>query len=148
MPERIEGEFITHSAAETRALGKRLGEALSAGDVITLNGDLGTGKTVLTKGIAEGLGIYEPVTSPTFTIVQEYHGGRLPLYHFDVYRVADESEMEEAGFDEYLFNGGGVSVIEWPELIPGILPAHRIDITIEKDLSADFDYRKITVKYL
>ena len=130
---------------DTYALGKRLGEAAKAGDVFCLNGDLGVGKTVFTQGFACGLGITEPVTSPTFTIVQEYDGGRLPLYHFDVYRIGDVSEMDEVGYEDY-FYGGGVTLIEWSSLISEILPPHVTEVTIEKDLSQGFDYRKITVE--
>ena len=132
---------------DTYALGKRLGEAAKAGDVFCLNGDLGVGKTVFTQGFACGLGITEPVNSPTFTIVQEYDGGRLPLYHFDVYRIGDVSEMDEIGYED-CFYGEGVCLIEWSQLIPEILPEHVIRIRIEKDLSQGFDYRKITVEGL
>lgn len=130
---------------ETYALGKSLGEAAKAGDVICLNGDLGVGKTVFTQGFAEGLGITEPVNSPTFTIVQEYDDGRLPLYHFDVYRIGDVSEMDEIGYEDY-FYGEGVCLIEWSNLIEEILPERVISVTIEKDLQKGFDYRKITVE--
>ena len=130
---------------ETYALGKSLGEAAKAGDVICLNGDLGVGKTVFTQGFADGLGITEPVNSPTFTIVQEYDDGRLPLYHFDVYRIGDVSEMDEIGYEDY-FYGEGVCLIEWSNLIEEILPERVISVTIEKDLQKGFDYRKITVE--
>ena len=130
---------------ETYALGKSLGEAAKAGDVICLNGDLGVGKTVFTQGFADGLEITEPVNSPTFTIVQEYDDGRLPLYHFDVYRIGDVSEMDEIGYEDY-FYGEGVCLIEWSNLIEEILPEHVISVTIEKDLEKGFDYRKITVE--
>ncbi len=130
---------------ETYALGKSLGEAAKPGDVICLNGDLGVGKTVFTQGFADGLSITEPVNSPTFTIVQEYHDGRLPLYHFDVYRIGDISEMDEVGYEDYFF-GEGVCLIEWSNLIEEILPDHMISVTIEKDLQKGFDYRKITVE--
>lgn len=132
-------------AEETYALGKRLGEQAKPGGVFCLNGDLGVGKTVFTQGFAAGLGITEPVSSPTFTIVQQYEDGRLPLYHFDVYRIGDVSEMDEVGCEDY-FYGDGVSLIEWAELIAEILPERRTEITIEKDLSRGFDYRKITVE--
>ena len=108
-------------------------------------GDLGVGKTVFTQGLAAGLGIEEPISSPTFTIVQEYDEGRLPFYHFDVYRIGDISEMDEIGFEDYIY-GEGVSLIEWANLIEEILPEHRIDIAIEKDLTQGFDYRKITIE--
>ncbi|MBQ5599538.1 MAG: tRNA (adenosine(37)-N6)-threonylcarbamoyltransferase complex ATPase subunit type 1 TsaE [Lachnospiraceae bacterium] len=130
---------------ETYALGKSLGEAAKPGDVICLNGDLGVGKTVFTQGFADGLAITEPVNSPTFTIVQEYHDGRLPLYHFDVYRIGDISEMDEVGYEDYFF-GEGVCLIEWSYLIEEILPDHMTSVTIEKDLQKGFDYRKITVE--
>ena len=130
---------------ETYALGKSLGEAAKPGDVICLNGDLGVGKTVFTQGFAAGLAITEPVNSPTFTIVQEYHDGRLPLYHFDVYRIGDISEMDEVGYEDY-FYGEGVCLIEWSNLIEEILPDHMTSVTIEKDLQKGFDYRKITVE--
>lgn len=130
---------------ETYALGKSLGEAAKPGDVICLNGDLGVGKTVFTQGFADGLAITEPVNSPTFTIVQEYHDGRLPLYHFDVYRIGDISEMDEVGYEDYFF-GEGVCLIEWSNLIEEILPDHMTSVTIEKDLQKRFDYRKITVE--
>ena len=108
-------------------------------------GDLGVGKTVFTQGLAEGLGITEPISSPTFTIVQEYDEGRLPFYHFDVYRIGDISEMDEIGFEDYVY-GEGVSLIEWANLIEEILPQKRVDIIIEKDLTQGFDYRKITIE--
>ena len=134
----------TNSAEETFALGKALGEKASPGQIYTLDGDLGTGKTVFTQGVAAGLGITEAISSPTFTIVQEYDTGRLPLYHFDVYRIGDIEEMEEIGYDDYFF-GEGICLIEWADLIREILPEHVIRITIEKDLEKGFDYRKITI---
>ena len=108
-------------------------------------GDLGVGKTVFTKGLAKGLGIEEPVSSPTFTIVQVYEEGRIPFYHFDVYRIGDVEEMDEIGFEEYVM-GDGVSLIEWANLIEEILPIPRTEITIEKDLEQGFSYRKITIE--
>lgn len=137
----------TKNAKETFQLGKRIGEKALAGQIYTLNGDLGVGKTVFTQGVASGLGIREPVNSPTFTILQEYDGGRLPFYHFDVYRIGDIEEMEEIGYDDYFF-GEGICLIEWAELIPEILPENRISVTIEKDPARDFDYRKITIEGL
>lgn len=131
-------------AEDTFALGKRLGENAKPGDVYTLVGDLGVGKTVFTQGLAEGLGIGESVSSPTFTIVQVYEEGRLPLYHFDVYRIGDVSEMDEIGYEDY-FYGEGVCLIEWADLITEILPDRYTRICIEKDLGKGFDYRKITV---
>ena len=135
----------TNSAKETFELGKRLGEKAVAGQIYTLNGDLGTGKTVFTQGVAAGLGIKEPVNSPTFTIVQVYEEGRLPFYHFDVYRIGDIEEMEEIGYDDYFF-GEGICLIEWAELIEEILPENRISITIQKDLEKGFDYRRIIIE--
>ena len=121
----------TNSAKETFLLGEKLGRQARAGQIYTLNGDLGVGKTVFTQGVAKGLGINEPVNSPTFTIIQEYEGGRLPFYHFDVYRIGDIEEMEEIGYDDYFF-GEGICLIEWAELIEELLPEHVISITIEK----------------
>ena len=135
----------TRSPEETFELGKKIGEAAKPGQVYTLNGDLGVGKTVFTQGVAAGLGITEPVSSPTFTIVQVYEEGRLPFYHFDVYRIGDIEEMEEIGYDDYFF-GEGICLIEWAELIRDILPEKRIEITIEKYLTQGFDYRRITVQ--
>lgn len=139
--------YETHSMEETRELGRQMGTAAGPGDVLTLSGDLGVGKTVFTKGFALGIGVTEAVSSPTFTIVQEYHSGRLPLYHFDVYRIGDPEEMVEVGFDDYVY-GDGVSLIEWAELIEEILPEKRTRILIEKDVEKGFDYRKITVEKL
>ena len=136
--------YETYSAKETAELGRRLGKEAKAGEVYTLIGDLGVGKTVFTKGIAEGLGITEPVNSPTFTIVQVYETGRMPFYHFDVYRIGDIEEMDEIGYEDY-FYGEGLTMIEWANLIEEILPKKRKDIVIEKDLEKGFDYRKITV---
>lgn len=130
---------------ETFSIGKQLGEMAKPGDVICLNGDLGVGKTVFTQGFAAGLGITEPVNSPTFTIVQQYDDGRLPLYHFDVYRIGDVSEMDEVGYED-CFYGDGVCLIEWSNLIEEILPEHVLAVTIEKNLEKGFDYRKITVE--
>ena len=124
----------TENPEETFALGQKIGRAATPGQVYTLTGDLGVGKTVFTQGVASGLGITEPVNSPTFTIVQVYEEGRLPFYHFDVYRIGDIEEMEEIGYDDYFF-GEGICLIEWAELIEEILPENRISITIEKDLS-------------
>lgn len=135
----------THSAEETFALGRKIGQQAEAGEVYTLIGDLGVGKTVLTQGVAEGLGIEEPICSPTFTIVQIYEEGRLPFYHFDVYRIGDVEEMEEIGYEDY-FYGEGVCLIEWANLIEEILPPDHRRITIEKDLEKGFDYRKIIIE--
>ena len=130
---------------DTFELGKKIGREAAPGDVYTLVGDLGVGKTVFTKGVAAGLGILEPVSSPTFTIVQVYEEGRLPFYHFDVYRIGDIEEMEEIGFEDYIY-GEGVSLIEWANLIEELLPERYTQITIEKNLEKGFDYRKITVE--
>ena len=135
----------TRSPEETFQVGKSLGEKAYPGQVLTLTGDLGVGKTVFTQGLAKGLGIEEPVNSPTFTIIQEYEDGRLPFYHFDVYRIGDLEEMEEIGYDDYFF-GQGICLIEWAELIEEILPEKRIEVTIEKDLERGFEYRKITIE--
>lgn len=131
-------------ADDTFVFGKELGETAEPGTVYTLVGDLGVGKTVLTQGLAEGLGITEAVNSPTFTILQVYEEGRLPLYHFDVYRIGDVEEMDEIGYEDY-FYGDGVCLIEWANLIEEILPEKYTEIRIEKDLEKGFDYRKITV---
>lgn len=133
------------SAEDTFAYGRKCGQEAKAGQVFCLYGDLGVGKTVFTQGFAEGLGISEPVSSPTFTIVQVYEEGRLPFYHFDVYRIADPEEMYEVGFDDYI-EGDGVCFIEWANLIDELLPEERTEITIEKDLSKGFDYRLISRK--
>ena len=137
----------SNSAEDTFALGKQCGQKAAAGQVYCLYGDLGVGKTVFTQGFAAGLGITEPVNSPTFTIVQEYNGGRLPFYHFDVYRIGDVTEMDEIGYEEYFFSDG-VCLVEWGHLIAELLPQETIMITIEKVLDKGFDYRKITVRGL
>ena len=137
--------YETYSAEETAALGEKLGREAKPGDVCTLMGDLGVGKTVLTQGIAKGLGITEPISSPTFTIVQVYEEGRLPFYHFDVYRIGDIEEMDEIGYEDY-FYGQGLTMIVWANLIEEILPPVRKEIPIEKDLVKGFDYRKITIE--
>lgn len=134
----------TRSPEETFALGKKIGEMARPGEIYTLTGDLGVGKTVFTQGVAAGLGITEPVSSPTFTIIQEYDSGRLPFYHFDVYRIGDIEEMDEIGYDDYFF-GQGLCLIEWANLIEEILPENRREIVIEKDLEKGFDYRRITI---
>ena len=134
----------TNSEKETFNLGARIGQEAKAGQVFTLVGDLGTGKTVFTKGFASGLGISGPVSSPTFTIVQIYEEGRMPFYHFDVYRIGDIEEMDEIGYEDYIY-GEGVSLIEWANLIEEILPPRYTEIRIEKDLEKGFDYRKIQI---
>ena len=133
----------TKTPQETFEVGKKIGENAKPGQIYTLTGDLGVGKTVFTQGFASGLGITEPVNSPTFTIVQQYEEGRLPLYHFDVYRIGDVEEMYDIGIDEYLF-GDGVCLIEWPSRIEEVLPDTCENIWIEKDLEKGFDYRRIT----
>ena len=138
-------EFIVKNIEELDSLGIQLGKLCNANDIICLIGDLGTGKTHLTKGIAKGLEIKEHITSPTFTIVNEYNG-RLKLYHFDVYRVNDPYEIEAIGFDEYIF-GNGVSVIEWANYIEELIPAENLTILIEKLPSMGETYRKITITY-
>ena len=143
--EKKELVVETFSPEETLELGRRLGQQAKPGEVYTLIGDLGVGKTVLTQGIAEGLEIEEPICSPTFTIVQVYEEGRMPFYHFDVYRIGDIEEMEEIGYDDYFF-GEGVCLIEWAQLIEEILPQSVISIKIEKNPEKGFDYRKITIE--
>ena len=135
----------THDPEETFEVGRKIGMNAKPGQIYTLTGDLGVGKTVFTQGVAAGLGITEPVNSPTFTIIQEYEDGRLPFYHFDVYRIGDLEEMEEIGYDDYFF-GQGICLIEWAELIEEILPEKRIEVTIEKDLEKGFEDRKITIE--
>ena len=135
----------TFSEKETFELGKKLGTEAKPGQVYALLGDLGVGKTILTKGFAEGIGITEPVSSPTFTIVQVYEEGRMPFYHFDVYRIGDIEEMDEIGYED-CFYGEGVCLVEWANLIEEIMPENTIWITIEKDLEKGFDYRRIQVK--
>lgn len=136
--------FETYSEQETFELGKKLAQEAKAGQVFSLVGDLGVGKTVFTKGMAEGLGIAEPVSSPTFTIVQVYEEGRMPFYHFDVYRIGDPEEMEEIGYEDY-FYGQGICLVEWANLIEELMPEHTVHILIEKDLKQGFDYRRITI---
>ncbi len=135
----------TASEEETYQIGYRIGERSKAGDIYALTGELGAGKTVFAKGLAAGLSITEPVNSPTFTILQIYEGGRLPLYHFDVYRIADPSEMDEIGIEEY-FYGSGVCLVEWADLIPDIFPPETVYLTIEKDPEKGFDYRRIRIE--
>ena len=134
----------TYDYKETFELGKMIGQNAKSGQIYCLDGDLGVGKTVFTQGFAKGLGIDEAINSPTFTIVQEYTEGRLNLYHFDVYRISDVSEMDEIGYDEYFYSDG-VCLIEWGSLISDILPDETIYINIEKSLDKGFDYRKITI---
>ena len=135
----------TRNPEDTYLLGKRLGQEAKPGMIICLNGDLGTGKTVFAQGFGAGLGIEGPINSPTFTIVQVYDEGRLPFYHFDVYRIGDIEEMEEIGYEDY-FYGDGVCLVEWAELIEELLPGNRVELLIEKDLEKGFDYRRITLQ--
>ncbi|WP_297427935.1 tRNA (adenosine(37)-N6)-threonylcarbamoyltransferase complex ATPase subunit type 1 TsaE [Clostridium sp.] len=135
-------KFEVYNVADTTKLGIQLGKLLNAGDIICLTGDLGAGKTHITKGIAQGLGINDTITSPTFTIVNEYDSGRLKLNHFDVYRVSDPDEIYAIGFDDYIFSDS-VSIIEWANYIEEILPADLLHISIKKDFSKGEDYRKI-----
>ncbi len=141
MPERL---YTSEEEKATFELGKRLGRSAKPGLIVTLDGDLGTGKTVFAKGVAVGLGISDDVVSPTFTILKVYESGRIPLYHFDVYRIADSDEMDELGYEEYFF-GDGVTLVEWSRLIEEIIPEDAIRITMEKDLEKGFDHRRITV---
>lgn len=136
--------YETMSPKETFELGKKIGLEAKAGEIICLDGDLGVGKTVFTQGFAKGLGIDEAVNSPTFTIIQEYDEGRLPLYHFDVYRIGNPEEMYEIGYEDY-FYGQGVCLIEWAKLIEELIPDEAKIVLIEKDLENGLDYRKITV---
>ena len=135
----------SYSADDTFLIGKEIGEKAKPGSVYTLIGDLGVGKTVFTQGVAKGLEITEPISSPTFTILQIYEEGRLPFYHFDVYRIGDVEEMEEIGYED-CFYGDGICFIEWANLIEEILPKNYTQVTIEKDLEKGFDYRKITIE--
>ena len=137
--------YEVNSPEETYELGMSLGNGANVGEIYCLNGDLGVGKTVFTKGFAKGLGISEEVNSPTFTIIQEYKDGRIPLYHFDVYRIADSYEMDELGYEEY-FYGDGICLIEWSVNIEDIIPKDAKIILIEKELSKGLNYRKITIE--
>ena len=136
--------FESTSSQMTVEFAKKIGEKLKSGDVLCLDGDLGVGKTVFTKGVAAGLGIKDDVSSPTFTLIQEYYGGRLPLYHFDVYRIDGLWDMDDLGYEEY-FYGEGVCLVEWGSMIKELFPENTIYVRIEKDLEKGFDYRKITV---
>lgn len=137
-------EYNSFSPEETYNIARELGEKVIPGTVICLNGDLGVGKTLFSQGFAKGLGIADSVNSPTFTIVQEYDEGRIPLYHFDVYRIDDPEEMEEVGFSDMIY-GEGVCLIEWANLISDILPEQYMTVTIEKNLEKGFDYRLIRI---
>lgn len=136
--------FESTSSQMTFEFAKKIGENLKSGDALCLDGDLGVGKTVFTKGVAAGLGIKDDVSSPTFTLIQEYYGGRLPLYHFDVYRIDGPWDMDDLGYEEY-FYGEGVCLVEWGSMIKELFPENTIYVRIEKDLEKGFDYRKITV---
>lgn len=137
-------QIETYSAQDTFNYAKELAEKACPGELYLLSGELGTGKTVFAKGFAEGIGVKDCVNSPTFTIMQIYENGRIPFYHFDVYRISDCSEMYELGYEEYFF-GNGVCLVEWAELISELLPDDAVYIKIEKDMDKGFDYRKITV---
>lgn len=134
----------SYSEEETFAIGSMLGREAEAGQIYCLDGDLGAGKTVFARGFADGLGIHEPVTSPTFTIIKEYRGGKLPLFHFDVYRIGDPGEMEAIGYEEYFF-GDGVCLVEWSELISELIPDDAIRVIIRKDLTKGLDFREIEI---
>ena len=147
MRDTVKKTINSNSPEETFELGVQIGKNASPGEVYALLGDLGVGKTVLIQGVAKGLGINGPVNSPTFTIVQVYDEGRLPFYHFDVYRIGDVEEMDEIGYEDYVY-GDGVCLIEWANLISDILPEHYTQVTIEKNLEKGFDYRKITIEQI
>lgn len=136
--------LISNTTLETEEIGKQIGQSLGLGDVVCLTGELGVGKTAFVKGLAKGLGIEEQITSPTFTIVNEYNG-KFTLYHFDVYRVHDIDELFEIGFDEYIF-GDGITVIEWAELISPILPEQKLCIEIRRNEEKDENFREIILK--
>lgn len=137
-------DFIIDSVEKTMELGRQLGLKLNSGDIVCLNGDLGAGKTHFTKGVAKGIGIDDQITSPTFTIVNEYEGGRLKLYHFDVYRVNDPDEIANIGFDEYIF-GKGASIIEWSDYIEALIPEEHISVIIKKIPEKGDNYRSISI---
>lgn len=135
----------THSEEETLKSAMAFAKDIKPGSIICLDGDLGVGKSVFARGFARGLGITEPVTSPTFTLVQIYEGGRLNMYHFDVYRIGDPSEMYDIGYEDYFYSDG-VCLVEWASLILELIPDYAIKVSIEKDISKGYDYRKITIK--
>lgn len=137
--------YESYKPEDTFAVGEKIGREAKPGTLCTLTGDLGVGKTVLTQGIAKGLGVKEYVNSPTFTIVQVYESGRLPLYHLDVYRIGDIEEMDEIGYEDY-FYGEGLCIVEWADLIEELIPEKHTRIVIEKDLEKGFDYRRISVR--
>ena len=136
--------YRTESPEETYALGVKMGQAALPGQIYTLDGDLGAGKTVFAKGFAEGLDVTEIVNSPTFTILQTYETGRMPLYHFDVYRIADPEEMDEIGYED-CFYGNGVTLVEWSELIEELIPAEAVRITITRVKGMEGNAREICV---
>ena len=136
--------YLTHEPEQTELLGEKLAMRLRPGDIIAFYGDLGAGKTAFVSGVTKALGSDDRVQSPTYTIVNEYHKGKIPVYHFDVYRISDPWEMDDLGYEEY-FYGDGVCLVEWGNLIEELMPENTIYITIEKDLEKGFDYRKITV---
>lgn len=137
-------EYVSNSCSDTEKIAYDFSQKLKSGDVVCMYGEMGVGKTAFVRGLARGLDIIEPITSPTFTIVNEY-SGRLTLYHFDVYRIDDPDEMYEIGYDEYI-DGDGVSVIEWPQLIDDILPHKRYNVAISKNYDMGDDFRKITIE--
>lgn len=141
----MEKVWETNCPQETAAIGREMAKHAKPGQIFCLSGDLGVGKTVWTKGFAEGLGVQEHVTSPTFTIVNEYQDGRLPFYHFDVYRLGSEEELDDIGYEEYFF-GQGVCLVEWAGLFSDLIPSDACWITIEKDFAKGENYRKITVR--
>jgi tRNA threonylcarbamoyladenosine biosynthesis protein TsaE len=141
----MEGIFEVNSAAETKALGEKFANEAKGGTVIALLGDLGTGKTVFTKGLAKGLGIEDDIVSPTFTILESYESGKMPLHHFDVYRIGDSEEMEEVGFDDCVYSDG-ITVVEWATIIEDIMPKGTFVVEIKKDLEKGNDYRKIIIR--
>ena len=136
--------YDSFSERDTFETAKKIAEESASGQIYCLDGDLGAGKTVFAKGFAAGLGITEPVTSPTFTIIKEYYGGRLPLYHFDVYRISDIDEMYAIGYEEYFF-GSGICLVEWSDLIGELIPRDAKRIRITRDLSVGNDYRCIDI---
>ncbi len=138
-------KFISNCEAETQNIGKNFGKELLGGEVICLHGDPGAGKSVFVRGMAESLGISEYITSPTFTLVNEYESGRVPLYHFDAYRLADSESAIDSGLDEYFYSGG-ICAVEWPENIWDIIPENSYSVTISRDLSVSDDYRCIEIK--
>ena len=140
----MEKEYITHSPAETESLGERLAMLLEPGDVVAYFGDLGAGKTAFTRGLARGLGCAGRVSSPTFNIVNEYPGGRLPLFHFDMYRLSGPEELFDIGWEDYLARPG-ICAVEWSEQVAGALPPEAVRVTIRRH-PAEENWREITVE--